>query len=532
MSLVDDLLDDLEDVEDEESQPDAKDALSTPSLFQSLPSSHSNDLAASSSATRPAAAAASTLANSMSNSIVAATTLDESSKIAIVDNILTSVANLRSRPGYKSVMLAAAKRHSDRSKGGGAVDPKRSGVSFDMVTAGTRILQDINHKITDLHRIVIDLYSAKFPDLPNLTPKAENYFRVVLCIGNLTDISSAGVESILPKNEAIRVVVSGSTSNDQPLPDDEMQRVVLACQTGIELSNDKAVVMGFITKGMSGIAPNVTALVGATCAAKLLGAAGGLTELSRIPGKRMMLLGQQRKLDLGGASLATARLHEGLVYQSPLVVAASNDLRKKCAKEVAFKVALMARVDANSLGTNRNSAQGEKFLAAIKAKYNKWEEPDRARTEKALPVPDAGEKKSRRGGRRRRAWKKKYGLTDVHKDANRIAFGSQADEYGDSAMGKTFGTLGQSGSGRVRQAPKVEQKVTLTKAAKRKLERANAKIKGNTANGLASSMMLESERGIEFVAPGVVASRKRTREASDRFFGSKSGFRSVVPRFN
>ena len=52
----------------------------------------------------------------------------------------------------------------------------------------------------------------------------------------------------------------------------------------------------------------------------------------------MMLLGQQRKVDLGGASLATARLHEGLVYQCPLVVAASSDLRKKCAKEVAFKV--------------------------------------------------------------------------------------------------------------------------------------------------------------------------------------------------
>ena len=146
-------------------------------------------------------------------------------------------------------------------------------------------------------------------------------------------------------------------------------------------------------------------------------------------------------------------------------------------------------------------------------------------------VPDAGEKKSRRGGRRARAWKKKYGLTDVHKDANRVAFGSQADEYSDSAMGRTFGTLGQNGSGRVRQAPKVEQKVTLTKAAKRKLERANARIKGAATSGLASSMLLDSDRGIEFVDQGAAASRKRVREESNRFFGAKSGFRSVVPRF-
>ena len=435
------------------------------------------------------------------------------------------------RADYQNLMLQAAQQHAG-GESSSSSSSSSSSLSFDGVVRGTRIVQDMAEKAADLHRLVVDLYAPKFPDLVTLVPGAVDYFNVVLCIGNLTDVSSAGVEKILPKNDAIRIVVSGSTSNDQPLPDDEFARVVLACEAGLELSQAKTLVMGLIQAGMSDIAPNVTAFVGATCASKLLGAAGGLTQLSRIPGKRMMLLGQQKKLDLGGASTATARLHEGLVYQCPLVVAASEDLRKKCAKEVAFKVSLMARVDAATCNApNRSGAQGQKFLTAIQQKYNKWEAPDKARTEKALPVPDAGEKKSRRGGRRARAWKKKYGLTDVHKDANRVAFGSQADEYSDSAMGRTFGTLGQNGSGRVRQAPKVEQKVTLTKAAKRKLERANARIKGAATSGLASSMLLDSDRGIEFVDQGAAASRKRVREESNRFFGAKSGFRSVVPRF-
>ena len=44
-------------------------------------------------------------------------------------------------------------------------------------------------------------------------------------------------------------------------------------------------------------------------------------------------------------------------------------------------------------------------------------------------------------------------------------------------------------------------------------------------------MMLDSDRGIEFVDQTGAANRKRLREESNRFFGAKSGFRSVVPRF-
>ena len=196
---------------------------------------------------------------------------------------------------------------------------------------------------------------------------------------------------------------------------------------------------------------------------------------------------------------------------------------------VANKVALAARVDgANS---SKDGAIGEKFLKKIEKKYQThWDAPDKARTAKALPIPDAGEKKSRRGGRRKRAWKKKYGLTDTHKDANRVGFGSQHDEYGDSAMGRTFGTLGQKGSGRVRQSSKVEQKVHLTKTAQRRLDKANSSLgKRKTASsGLASSLILDSDRGIEFVDPE--KAKQKIRDANNKYFGTKSGFRSVMPR--
>jgi Prp31 C terminal domain len=55
---------------------------------------------------------------------------------------------------------------------------------------------------------------------------------------------------------------------------------------------------------------------------------------------------------------------------------------------------------------------GRKFKTEMEAKIEKWQEPPPAKTVKPLPCPD-GEAKKRRGGRRLRKMKERYGLTDV-----------------------------------------------------------------------------------------------------------------------
>lgn len=54
----------------------------------------------------------------------------------------------------------------------------------------------------------------------------------------------------------------------------------------------------------------------------------------------------------------------------------------------------------------------------MKKKLEKWMEPPPAKQTKVLPVPDM-EPKKRRGGRRFRKMKERYGLTDMRKAANR-----------------------------------------------------------------------------------------------------------------
>ena len=64
----------------------------------------------------------------------------------------------------------------------------------------------------------------------------------------------------------------------------------------------------------------------------------------------------------------------------------------------------------------------------IVRKIEKWQEPPPAKTIKPLPAPDA-EQKKRRGGKRLRKMKERYGLTDVRKAANRMNFNVAEEEY-------------------------------------------------------------------------------------------------------
>lgn len=108
---------------------------------------------------------------------------------------------------------------------------------------------------------------------------------------------------------------------------------------------------------------------------------------------------------------------------------------------VAGKCTLLARVDA--YGQDPSGGTGRKFLSEMAAKVEKWQEPPPAKIVKPLALPDGG-KKTRRGGRRLRKLKERYGMTDVRKAANRVAFNQTEEEVleGDEFVG--LGMLGES----------------------------------------------------------------------------------------
>lgn len=98
----------------------------------------------------------------------------------------------------------------------------------------------------------------------------------------------------------------------------EKQQIDEACNMAIELNNFKLKIYEYVESRMAFIAPNISVIVGSSIAAKLMGIAGGLTKLSKIPACNVQLLGQQKK-SLSGFSQVASLPHTGFVFYADIV---------------------------------------------------------------------------------------------------------------------------------------------------------------------------------------------------------------------
>jgi U4/U6 small nuclear ribonucleoprotein PRP31 len=311
----------------------------------------------------------------------------------------------------------------------------------------------------------------------------------------------------------------------QRIEQEELDCVMEACDMALILNEKKLKILGYVESRMSFIAPNVSAIVGSTVATKLMGLAGGLSALSKIPACNMLVLGAQRKT-LAGFSSAAILPHTGFIFYSDLVQSTPPDVRRKVARVVAAKCTLAARVD--SFHESPEGDVGQDLRDQVQKKIDKILEPPPVKSAKPLPRPDDAPRK-KRGGRRVRKMKDRYAITEIRKQANRMTFGSiQEDAYQDD-LGFSTGQLGKGGASGSVRAPTADKKtqVSISKRLQRQIHTAvfggKSSVKG-AASGTASSVAFTPLQGLEIVNP--MAAEKRTQEGN-KYFSNTASFRSA-----
>jgi U4/U6 small nuclear ribonucleoprotein PRP31 len=192
------------------------------------------------------------------------------------------------------------------------------------------------------------------------------------------------------------VSVTASTTQGQQIEQEEVDMIEEACDMMEKLNETKLKILQYVEGRMSLISPNLSAIVGSTVAAKLMGVAGGLTNLSKMPACNILVLGAQRKV-LAGFSTASVLPHTGFVYYCELVQSTPEDIRKKASRLVSCKCTLAARVD--SFHESPDGAIGRNLREEIEKKLDKWQEPPPVKMAKPLPKPEDAPRK-KRGGRR------------------------------------------------------------------------------------------------------------------------------------
>nr|CAG4651828.1 EOG090X06EY [Triops cancriformis] len=446
---------------------------------------------------------------------------------AVLENV-TEVAHLYGSERLNQVMqsieeFSASDRKADDLKGPVEADPE-----YQLIVEANNLAVDIENEIGIIHKFVRDKYNVRFPELESLVLNPLEYLVTVKELGN--DLSTVKYNSVLQQTltQATIMVLSvtASTTQGTHLSSEVLTRVDEACDMARELNSSKVRILAYVESRMTFIAPNLATIVGASTAAKLMGLAGGLTALSKIPACNVLVLGAQKKA-LAGFSSVAIQPHTGYVFYSPLVQETPPDLRRKAARLVAAKCALAARVDAFHESTN--GQVGQELREEIEKKLDKLQEPPPVKSIKPLPAPLEGPRK-RRGGKRVRRMKERYALTEFRKQANRMTFAEIEEDAYQEDLGYSRGMLGKTGSGKVR-GPTVDEKtkVRISKALQRNLQKSQAyggttTVKKHVA-GTASSVAFTPLQGLEIVNPQ--AAEKKVSEANAKYFSNHGGFLNV-----
>ena len=435
---------------------------------------------------------------------------ETSNTVGLVEKIATLLHADAARLSDHMALLERMKEHKDATKG----------EEHDVIVRSNDITAAIDGEILSIHKYVRDLYATKFPELADLVPHPYEYARVCKAIGNRKDVSGVALDGIVPQNVQLTITVTATTTVGKPLPPGVVTQVIEGCDAILKLIQAKKDVYTYIESRMNLIAPNLSAIVGPEVAARLMGIAGGLRELSEIPSCNIQVLGVKRGI-LAGFGSSAESMHQGVVAQCDLMLQTPPEWKSRAIRLVAAKCALAARIDAYMSRGEGSSAEGTRLREIIAKKIQKWQEPPPAKAKRALPVPKDAPKK-KRGGKRYRKQRERTKVTELMKQKNRMLFGKAqlTDEY----TGTDFGMIGMSGSGNLRAAAGESQQLKRRLARKTKAELRRVMPGTATARkaaGTASTFAMTPVQGMELVR---TAQAERVRVANAKYFASNATF--------
>lgn len=385
---------------------------------------------------------------------------------------------------------------------------------YPLITRCNSLVREIDDEMMNIHRFVRDIYSKKFPELESIVTSPLDYLQVVQRIGNTKDLTTIDFSDILPNTAVMAITVTASMTAGTQLPRQELDKMLVGCDEAFLLNDCKRDVLLYLESRMSGLAPNLSALLGAALAAKLITAAGGLLNLARMPAQNIILVGSQKKSLLGMGSGAYST--QGIIFLSDLIVSTPMEFRNRAVKLVAGKCGLAARVD--SFHESPLGQVGTQLREKILQSLAKAQEPPPAKQKKTLPPPE-DRPRAKRGGKRHRRIKEKYGQSESKKMLNRTKFGVDPE---DNIYSEEWGLGLPYFEGK--PVPLKAAKVSKEKQLQRHIQaqkRQRAAASAGNESGLSSSLAFTPVQGIELANP---SAQRKAPDVGEKYFSTSATF--------
>ncbi|KAF9484013.1 Nop domain-containing protein [Pholiota conissans] len=428
---------------------------------------------------------------------------------------VSKIAKLEGSKRMSEVLKDIEKYQANPTPNAQMALPAHLNPEYNVIVQANNLSVDVDNEILVVHKFIRDHYYPRFPELEQLVTDPTMYIRSVRALANTEELAKVNLQGVLPPAVIMSVVVTSTTTSGKPLSNAEWTAVQRACDLADRLEEARKRIFMYVSSRMNVLAPNLSAIVGTTTAAKLLGVAGGLSGLAKMPSCNVHLLGAQKKIT-AGFSTATQKRHTGFIFQSELVTTTPPEYQLKIQRTIGAKCVLAARMDLER--SKRDGTFGESLRDKIEKRIDKLAAPPPSKVIKALPIPGDGPKK-RRGGKRARKAKEAYAQTELRKLQNRMAFGEAEEEVGAFDQTKGLGMIG-AGTGKVRAGlGEAKSRAKMSKANKLRtavLTRSAQQSQSSLSSGTTTSLSVTPSQGFELTNRNTRL--QQVKEANQKWF--------------
>jgi nucleolar protein 56 len=201
--------------------------------------------------------------------------------------------------------------------------------------------------------------------------KHDTYARLVGKLGNRRNVTYENILAEgLPNQTAKQLADAASRSMGAEMDDPDLDVLRSFCTLMLDLYKFRENSERYVEDVMKQVAPNMTAVVGASLSARLISIAGSLENLAKMPASTLQVLGAEKALFRSLKTGARPPKH-GVIFQHTAIHQSPRWQRGKIARALAGKLSIAARIDSfggEFLG-ERLKSDVDKKVEEIKERY-------------------------------------------------------------------------------------------------------------------------------------------------------------------
>jgi nucleolar protein 56 len=240
-----------------------------------------------------------------------------------------------------------------------------------------RSMDDLDKTLNLLAGRVREWYGLHFPEMDRLVERHDTYARLVSKLGKRRNFTQdALVSEGLPKESAEQLAKAASRSMGARIDDSDLAILQLFCSLMLDLYKFREKTENYVNECLQQVAPNMTAIIGASLSARLMSIAGSLENLAKMPASTLQVLGAEKALFRSLKTGARPPKH-GVIFQHTAIHQSPRWQRGKIARTLSGKLSIAARVDAfgGDFVGDKLRSNVDKKIEEIKERYKTAPQP-------------------------------------------------------------------------------------------------------------------------------------------------------------